>query len=271
VQVGRDVLVSELLQAYDAVILAYGAELEKPLGLEGISPATNNFFSSRSFVGWYNGLPDSASLQVDLRDLTTAVIFGHGNVALDIARILLSPTEKLGQTDINPAALKVLQDSSINKVYLVGRRGPLQVSFTINEFREIISLSPAVTTLIQPSHFLQMKQPAIVDQISRPRRRLIQLMTEVADGKFSNRSNPASKQLLVEFLMSPSKALLTPSGSIGGVEVQSAEMSLLYNINCRSFGFSGWDESAVAQPGRRPCGTFRTQRKSDCHGEVETD
>ena len=49
---------------------------------------------ARKFVGWYNGLPDENSLQLNL-DVETAVIIGQGNVALDIARILLTPIDIL--------------------------------------------------------------------------------------------------------------------------------------------------------------------------------
>lgn len=81
--------------------------------------------SARQFVNWYNGLPD-LHWQPDLSG-QRAVIFGHGNVALDVARILLSPLLMLRQTDIADGALEALASSSIRHVSLVGRRGPLEV------------------------------------------------------------------------------------------------------------------------------------------------
>lgn len=53
-----------------------------------------NVVSARSFVGWYNGLPNNNNLNIDL-NTEDAVILGQGNVAIDIARILLSPIDKL--------------------------------------------------------------------------------------------------------------------------------------------------------------------------------
>lgn len=45
-------------------------------------------------MGWYNGVPWDKDLPVDLSG-RTATIFGHGNVAIDVARLLLSPVDKL--------------------------------------------------------------------------------------------------------------------------------------------------------------------------------
>ncbi|KAF9620454.1 hypothetical protein IFM89_012631 [Coptis chinensis] len=69
------------------VELAYGAESDRIVGvpredLEGI-------YSTRDFVWWYNGHPDFSNLDPDLKNTDTAVILGQGNVALDVACILL--------------------------------------------------------------------------------------------------------------------------------------------------------------------------------------
>ena len=91
--------------------------------------------STRSF-----GLPEDAEFKADL-DHENAAIVGMGNVALDVARILLSPMDELRKTDITSRALALLEKSRIKNVYIVGRRGPLQVAFTIKELREMINLA----------------------------------------------------------------------------------------------------------------------------------
>lgn len=53
-----------------------------------------NAFQARDIVGWYNGIPWNSDLKLDL-DGETVTIFGQGNVAIDVARILLTPYEKL--------------------------------------------------------------------------------------------------------------------------------------------------------------------------------
>ena len=64
-------------------------------------------------------------------DCDHAVIVGLGNVAIDVARVLLTPVDDLKGTDICEEALEKLSKSRIKHVSLVGRRGPLQVAFTI--------------------------------------------------------------------------------------------------------------------------------------------
>lgn len=54
----------------------------------------NNVISARRFVGWYNGVPEDKDLKIDL-DVEEAVVIGQGNVAIDVARILLTPIDKL--------------------------------------------------------------------------------------------------------------------------------------------------------------------------------
>lgn len=87
-------------------------------------------YSAREFVGWYNGLPEHRDLAPDLTAGEDAVIVGQGNVALDVARILLSDIDTLRRTDIAEYAVEELVRSKIKRVRVVGRRGPLQVRLT---------------------------------------------------------------------------------------------------------------------------------------------
>lgn len=63
------------------------------------------------------------------------MIIGQGNVALDVARILLTGVDKLKSTDITEYALDALSRSRIKKVHVVGRRGPMQVWYLASYFR----------------------------------------------------------------------------------------------------------------------------------------
>jgi ferredoxin--NADP+ reductase len=58
-------------------------------------------------------------------------------VALDVARILCSPVERLARTDIADHALDALRHSNITEVLIVGRRGPAQAAFTTPELKEL--------------------------------------------------------------------------------------------------------------------------------------
>ncbi|NXO88913.1 ADRO protein, partial [Certhia brachydactyla] len=174
VTVGRDVTVPELQQAYHAVVLSYGAEDNRVLGIPGEN--LPGVYSARAFVGWYNGLPENRDLKPDL-SCETALILGHGNVALDIARILLSPLQLLRKTDITDSSLAALACSKVKRVWLVGRRGPLQVAFTIKELREMINL-PGARAVLDPADFTGLE--SAVRDASRPRKRLTELMIKTA-------------------------------------------------------------------------------------------
>ena len=117
-----------LLPHYDAILFAYGASRDRTLGISG-EDTLKGIYSARAFVGWYNGLPEYADLAPDLTQGDEAVIIGQGNVALDVARILLQEPEKLRSSDITEKAIETLQKSRVRRVRIVGRRGPLQVNF----------------------------------------------------------------------------------------------------------------------------------------------
>lgn len=117
-----------LLPHYDAILFAYGASKDRHLGISG-EDKLKGIYSARAFVGWYNGLPEYADLEPDLTQGEEAVVIGQGNVALDVARILLDDPDVLKSTDITSKAIEALKKSTIKRVRVVGRRGPLQVSF----------------------------------------------------------------------------------------------------------------------------------------------
>ncbi|XP_058026704.1 NADPH:adrenodoxin oxidoreductase, mitochondrial [Ahaetulla prasina] len=210
VTVGKDVTVEELQKAYHAVVLCYGAEDNRTLGIPGED--LEGVYTARTFVGWYNGLPENRNLKPDLNS-ETAVILGHGNVALDIARILLSPLEILRKTDITEESFSALASSKIRRVYLIGRRGPLQVAFTIKELREMINL-PSVRPFLDPADFRDLGD-AIKD-IPRPKKRLTELMTKTAleepPEEVGGRWASASKEWRLKFLRSPLEVLPTMDG-----------------------------------------------------------
>jgi ferredoxin/flavodoxin---NADP+ reductase len=134
VTIGKDITVNSVLEAYDIVILAYGASADRKMKIPGEDLI--NSHSATEFVGWYNGHPDFRDKVFDLSQ-EVAVVVGHGNVAADVARILLQPVDELRDTDIAAHALEVLADSKIREVHLVGRRGPAQAKFTTRELRAL--------------------------------------------------------------------------------------------------------------------------------------
>ena len=134
VEVGRDVTMAELQEMYDAIVLAVGAPRDRKLGIPGEDKA--GVFGSADFVGWYNGHPDFTDLQPDL-NTGTVVVIGQGNVAVDVARVLVKTPEEMTDTDIADHAADAVEASPITDVYMVGRRGPIEAKFTNVELREM--------------------------------------------------------------------------------------------------------------------------------------
>lgn len=149
VMIGRDITVAELETLYDAVILATGAPLDRKLGLPGEDLA--NVFGSASFVGWYNGHPGFADLNPGLSH-HTAVVIGNGNVALDVARILAKSQEEFAGSDIVGHALNALGEATIDRIVILGRRGPHQITMTPKELGELGHLSRACP-IVDPADF----------------------------------------------------------------------------------------------------------------------
>ncbi|KAM3347791.1 hypothetical protein ACQJBY_021600 [Aegilops geniculata] len=116
VTLGSDVSLSELRKTYDVVVLAYGAESDRSFGIPGED--LRGIHSAREFVWWYNGHPDMCNLAPDLTNTDSAVVLGQGNVALDVARILLRCTTELASTDIAGYALDALRSSTIRFTWL---------------------------------------------------------------------------------------------------------------------------------------------------------
>jgi ferredoxin--NADP+ reductase len=163
ITVGRDVSVAELLDLYDAVVLAIGAPHDRKLGIPGED--LPGVIGSAAFVGWYNGHPEFADLDPPLGG-THAAVIGNGNVALDCARILSKSRGELQGGDIVNHALDALEKSPIRTVTILGRRGPLQISMTPKELGELGHIEVA-TPVVDAADF----PPAEADEALEPGQR----------------------------------------------------------------------------------------------------
>ncbi|KAH8372677.1 hypothetical protein KR009_002621 [Drosophila setifemur] len=196
VSLGEDVSLKELRERYHAVLLTYGADQDRKLELE--NEQLGNVISARRFVAWYNGLPGAEQLAPDLSGQDVTIV-GQGNVAVDVARILLSKLDALKTTDTTEYALEALSRSQVERVQLVGRRGPLQAAFTIKELREMLKL-PNVDTRWRSDDFAGIDPQ--LEKLQRPRKRLTELMLKSL--KDQGKSSAAGfKQFLPIFLRAP--------------------------------------------------------------------
>src|SRR3954464_6998165 len=140
--VGRD----ELLERYHVVLYAVGTSSDNRLGIPGEDRPGSH--AATEFVAWYNGHPDYTDREFDL-DATRAVVIGNGNVAIDVARMLVLDPDELAKTDTADHALEALTRSQVHEVILLGRRGPAQAAFTTPELRELGELMRA-DVLVDP-------------------------------------------------------------------------------------------------------------------------
>ena len=153
VEIGRDVSLMELRQIYDAIVLAIGVPNDKKLTIPGADTIGVHGFSE--FVGWYNGHPDFRDLEPNL-NTSTAVVIGNGNVAVDVARVLLRSPRGMAKSDLTNHVAGITHAAPIMDVHLVGRRGLANAKFTNVELREIGSLkmtAPCVKANQMPDDF----------------------------------------------------------------------------------------------------------------------
>lgn len=165
IEIGDAISISELARLYNVVVLATGAPLDRTLGVPGENLA--GVIGSAAFVGWYNSHPDFADLKIDLNVKGVAVI-GNGNVAIDVARVLAKTADEMALSDLAPHAAEQIQASQIEDIWVLGRRGPLEASFTPKELGEMGELTHA-DALADPAQM----PPADIDASLDPAQRKV--------------------------------------------------------------------------------------------------
>jgi ferredoxin--NADP+ reductase len=141
VQIGRDLSLGELRGMYDAVVLAVGAPHDRRLNVPGGDK--EGVYGSAEFVSWYNGHPYFRDLNPDL-DVESVAVIGNGNVALDVARVLVKTPREMASSDLPAYAAEAIHNAPIRQVHVFGRRGPVEAKFSNLELREMGRLEDAV-------------------------------------------------------------------------------------------------------------------------------
>ena len=138
VHLGDDVTREDLLAVYDGVVYATGAMRDRRLAIPGEDLPGS--VAATDFVNWYCGHPDVDSAAFTL-DAESVAVIGVGNVAVDVARILVRNPVELRETDVSQPVLDALMASKVREVHMIGRRGPAQAKFTTKELRELGELA----------------------------------------------------------------------------------------------------------------------------------
>ena len=275
VSLGTDITREELLERYHAVVYAVGTADDNRLGIPGEDRPGS--YAATRFVAWYNGHPDAHDETFDL-SATRAVVVGNGNVAIDIARMLVLDPDELAVTDCADHALAALAAAQVEEVVLLGRRGPAQAAFTNPELRELGELSRAAP-VIDPdeleldghsAHWLETE----ADPTSK---RNVALLREYAARPLGD----ASHRIELKFLRSPVEILgAGEDGPVTGVRVvynridenlRAVPTDRQEVIGCglviRSIGYRGRPLPGVPFDERRGLIANDGGRVRDCRGE----
>ncbi|MGB5149092.1 MAG: FAD-dependent oxidoreductase [Mycobacterium sp.] len=197
ITVGEHVQASELAERYDAVIYAIGAQADRVLGIPG--EELPGSVAAVDFVGWYNAHPHFQHMTLDL-SADRAVVIGNGNVALDVARILISDPDMLAQTDIADHALDSLAPRGVREVIVVGRRGPLQAPFTTLELRELghLEAMAEVDVVVERADLER-----ITDEELEASDKTVRQNVKVLRGYAENEPAGATRRIVFRFSTSP--------------------------------------------------------------------
>jgi ferredoxin--NADP+ reductase len=218
VEFGKDLMKSELLSLYDAIIYAIGLQSDREMGIPG--EGLPGSWSATQFVGWYNGHPDFQHLEFDFTN-ENAVIIGMGNVAMDISRILAMTTDELAATDIASQALEQLNSSRIKNIYIINRRGPMQATFDNTTTKIISNLSGAIA-LVDPNELkLEQETQKILEQ-TRDRKIIDNL--KFLDAISKNKHSSAHRNIHFLFRLSFLEISASEHNTVGGLKMVKNEL-----------------------------------------------
>lgn len=221
VEIGRDLTHEDLLAHHHAVIYAVGAATSRELGVAGENLPGSH--AAADFVGWYNGHPDHADRTFDL-GTERAVIVGNGNVALDVARVLLMDQQALGETDIAAHALEALRDSMIDEVVILGRRGVADAAFSVGEFLALGHLEGVDVIIDGP-----LEDP--VDETDL----WPTLKLDIAREHAERPTTPGNKRIVFRFMSSPVE--IVGDEKVEAVRLTDGEVQT--GLVLRSIGYRG--------------------------------
>ena len=211
VRYGEDITLDDLKRHYHAVIFSTGAIRDAALDIPGIDLPGS--YGAAEFVSWFDGHPD-VPREWPL-DVESIAVIGNGNVALDVARMLVKHPEDLMPTEIPENVEAALKASPVTDVHVFGRRGPMQVKFTPLELRELGELRD-VDMIIADEDFdyddaareaiSSNKQLTVIDRIFTSWR--------------AREVGHASRRLHLHFWAKPLEVIAGPDGRVAAIRYE---------------------------------------------------
>lgn len=229
---GSDIVHEDLKLYYDQIVYAVGAQADRRMGIPGEDLAGS--YPATVFVGWYNGHPDYCDMEFDLSH-ERAVVVGNGNVAIDVARILVTDPDELAKTDIADYALAALRRSKIKEVVMLGRRGPAQAAFTNAEIKELGELA-GVDVIVDPADLEldKLSQAQAADDKSVARN------VEILRAYAARSEHTAPRRIRMRFLTSPVE-LIGDNNRVALVKVERNELVVDRQGGLRAKGIGVYD------------------------------
>ena len=211
---GKDITLDDLKKHYNAVIFATGAVQDAELNIPGVD--LEGSLGAAAFVNWYDAHPDFER-SWDLGAKEVAVI-GNGNVALDVARVLVKSPAQMLATDIPENVYKGLLASNATDVHVFGRRGPAQVKFSPLELREAVHVD-GVDTIVHDEDF-QYDEGSNKQIESNNQTRVMVKTLEELRGK---PQSGASKRLHLHFFSSPVE-IIGENGKVKALKIERTKL-----------------------------------------------
>lgn len=215
VNIGSELSYDELKANYDVVALTIGALQDRTLGIQGED--LKGVYGSGEFVAWYNGHPDQADLNPDLSGNAVAII-GNGNVALDISRILAKTAAEMNSSDITAESQQAIDAAPVQDIYLIGRRGPVEASFTNAELSEFGELERCVA-LVDPAQL----PDTLPEDLDPKAAKAIEKNLDTLRSYAANSSDARPVRLHLMFCASPLE-ILGDNGKVCGLKLEKNQM-----------------------------------------------
>ncbi|WP_061961012.1 FAD-dependent oxidoreductase [Demequina flava] len=215
VNIGTDLSLDDMREHYDAVIFATGAFKDADLDIPGID--LDGSYGAADFVSWFDGHPDVArTWPLEAKEVA---IFGVGNVALDVARILAKHPKDLAPTEIPANVMEILEKSPVTDVHVFGRRGPAQVKFSPLELRELGHV-PDVDIVVYPETDYEFDEASMeIAENNKQQKQVVKTLTDYA----LREPGTASRRIHLHFMQSPHE-VLGEDGKVTGVRVERTEL-----------------------------------------------
>ena len=230
VTLGEDITREELKERYDVVLYTIGTSSDNRLGIEGEDLAGSH--PATHFVAWYNGHPFAADRSFEL-DCERAVVIGNGNVAIDVARMLVLDPDEVAPTDTADHAVEAFKTHGVKEVIILGRRGPAQAAFTNPELLELGELKRA-DVIVDPDDMELdpvSQQWLDSDKAEPTNRRNVDIMREYSQRTPEGKSH----RVVLKYLRSPVE-ILGDGEKVTGIRVEVNEIVDDGNGNPKAVG-----------------------------------